>query len=231
MPVYETSLYLSIVSGSAAQTTSIISHLLPKLYLSLPEIPEGASTAALVSCLHFLVAAYPSQGRYAEHRDALGPKFVARQSSQDRWLNKVTRVMRQRNYAALDGLTGQGHLKSLIPDDQDRKLSPRSTTGLAHDALCTLVNALRMKVRDTTWLVLRSAYRELHIPADTSNGTSPWLCRSLALRPVVSVNGSDTEGEDSGILVKAWLTQKSAANEILLKDGTADRWLVCKVKA
>ncbi|KAH8085411.1 hypothetical protein BXZ70DRAFT_1002308 [Cristinia sonorae] len=260
LEVYETSLHLSILFNSPSQTTSIISHLLPQAYLSPstssaspPPLPSSASTSVLLSCLHFLVTAYPSQSRYAEHLASLGSTFLPPTAPHRQWLNDLTRTLRLRNYAKLEMLTNQDALSKLIPLNGSSKFP--SSRNLAHDALEAIVEALRAKARETTWSVIRSAYRELHCPSsqvlgpsasdttDSKNTPSPlavensfWLCRSLALHSLVE-DGSGGKGEGGTItatttrvdVVAAWLTQRSTAGEVRLKEGTSDRWIVCKV--
>ncbi|TCD70750.1 hypothetical protein EIP91_001779 [Steccherinum ochraceum] len=224
LEVYEISFHLALIFKSAPQATSVISHLLPKVYLSFAEMPTNGPTSALLSCLHFLVTAYPSQSRYLEHRNILGSKFISMQSPPGVWLDKLTRCLRQRNYSQLEVLTGRDRLTDLLPAQQGREHH------LPLQALCVVIESLRIKARNTTWHVLRSAYRELHLPVDPGSGpgSSMWLCRSLALRPLVA---SETRNGDGFDEMKTWLSERHAAGDVRPKEGTEDRWIVTKVSA
>ena len=90
--------------------------------------------------------------------------------------------------------------------------------------MCVLVDSVRAKARATAWLVIRSAYRELHCvppPVDVpvvAASTSEWLARSLALHPAEAMKAVDI-----------WLEQKCAEGEVRRKEGAEGRWIVCKV--
>lgn len=100
---------------------------------------------------------------------------------------------------------------------------------LALEAMCVLVDGVRAKARATAWLVIRSAYRELHCvssPADVPvahASTSEWLARSLALRPL------GCPGIEATKAVDVWLEQKCTEGEVRRKEGAEARWIVCKV--
>jgi len=266
LEVYETSLHLSIIFNSPKQTSSILAHLLHLYTLSSP---ASASThpalpTTLLSLLHLLVTGYPSQSHYYEHLHSLPPIFLPQSSDAFRWLKNLVRCLRTRNYARLEDLTERRNFARFVSEESkseteaklqvgpDHRANDRSrkTAATAHsgapsnlplEALCMLVEGLRNKARETTWLVLRSAYRELHCPPDPapSSGqdetktsvhspTSEWLARSLTLRPVLS--------EDQGVanvakLVDEWLTRKCTEGEVRRKEGPGmeGRWIICKI--
>jgi len=257
--VYETSLYLSIIFRSPKQTSSILSHLLPHLYFSSTSTglfrTHRALPATLISLFHHILEGYPSQSRYYEHLHSLPRAFLPRESEAYQWLRGLARSLRTRNFARLDRLTQQEAFERFIstdsppasagvspmPPNSEANVSPGAPANLAREALSTLVDALRQRARETTWLVLRSAYRELHCPpasvsaGDDGNATTEvppstrdWLARSLTLRPIMSDN---EQPPDIGKLVDEWLMQKSAVGEVRRKEGPGmeDRWLVCKV--
>lgn len=92
-----------------------------------------------------------------------------------------------------------------------------------------LVEDVRAKAQATAWLVIRSAYKELHCvppPADAPaahHSTSEWLAKSLALH---SIECNVTEPIKA---VNAWLEQKCTEGEVWRKEGSEGRWIVCKV--
>lgn len=242
--VYETSLYLSIIFRNPAQTTSVITHLLPHLYSSLLETPETVRIASLLSLLHFLNSGYPSQSRFDDHKATLPSTFLPKSSEQGQWVVALARSLRTRNYARLHRLTENTTLLDLlsasthaviVTSDLKHSQNKSSTVhrDLAQDALFTLVNSIRAKARNTTWLVLRSAYRELHcdVMMDDASGvlsTKDWLFRSLCL-PSVSIK--ITGDAIIASRVDEWLKEKQVAGEVRPKEGLENRWIVCKVKA
>ncbi|OBZ68833.1 hypothetical protein A0H81_11207 [Grifola frondosa] len=84
--VYETSLYLSILFRSPSQTTSILSYLLPNLYLASKPSKSGAATfvplspnalsTSLLSLLNHLICAYPSQSTFYAQLQDLPPVLL-----------------------------------------------------------------------------------------------------------------------------------------------------------
>lgn len=252
-------MYLSIIFQSPKQTSSILSHLLPHLYLSSAStsisITHRALPATLISLFHHVLEGYPSQSRYHEHLHSLPRAFLPRESEVYQWLNDLARSLRTRNFARLDGLTQQEAFERFIstdshagpsgvspmPPNSEKNVPTGAPADLAREALSTLVDALRQRARETTWLVLRSAYRELHCPpaaisaeadanatTEVPSSTRDWLARSLTLRPIMSNN---EQPPDIGKLVDEWLTQRCANGEVRRKEGPGmdGRWIVCKI--
>ena len=226
-------MFLSILFASPVQTTSVISHLIPDMYKAHQELPATSSFAAIASLLHFLATAYPSQNRYFEHL-ATVPTALLRPDAL-RWLKDLTRSLRQQNFARLEQLTSRSAVIKALPEEaRPRPSSETSTTGapsnLALEALCTLLDVLRSRARDTTWAILRSAYRELSCPKPTGDAvlsTREWLLRSLALRNV----GFIKDGSDDETLLDLWMQQRVTLGDLRAKEGIEGRWIVCKVKA
>src|SRR6267154_2342745 len=95
-PVYETSLCLSIIFHSHAQTTAILSPLLPDLYLSVrPTTKGGASSSltVLLASLHSLERHYPSQRAFFDLSKSLPPSFTLRDDHQV-WLRDLSCSLR-----------------------------------------------------------------------------------------------------------------------------------------
>jgi len=267
LEVYETSLHLSIIFNSPKQTSSILARL---LHLHTLSPPTSANThpalpTTLLSLLHLLVTGYPSQSLYYEHLHSLPPTFLPQSSEAFRWLKSLVRCLRTRNYARLEELTERRTFARFVSDESNPEAKakhqvgpdhqtndgPRKTDKTAHlgvpsnlplEALCVLVEDLRIKARETTWLVLRSAYRELHCSPDPApasgqdetktsvhSPTSEWLARSLTLRPVLS---EDQQGvANIAKLVEDWLNRKCAEGEVRRKEGPGmeGRWIICKI--
>lgn len=229
--VYETSMYLSILFASPAQTTSVISHLVPEIYKAHPDLPGGCTTASVTSLLHFLVAAYPSQMRFSEHLGTIPKAHLPPETG--KWLGDLTRALRQHNFARIDRLSARSAVSHCLPTPT-ALTAPRGApfagapADLASEALYTLLDSLRAKARDTTWLILRSAYRELScpIPKDASPSfTRDWLVRSLALRGVASKN--EKAGDE--VLLDAWIAERASKGELRAKEGMDGRWIVAKI--
>lgn len=254
LEVYETSLYLTALFSTPAQTTSIISQLLPHMYLPFSTLSASCSLTALLSLVHFLVAGYPSQSRFFEHLLAMPRTFMPRSSAAYHWVWALARALRQRNYAQLERLTERAAFADLMPQPKPspnskpkpkpqtspasgdgKDTSKTSTTGapenLSLAALSTLIDVLRAKARETTWSVLRSAYRELYCPKPGGSDaavapTRLWLCRSLVLQSTVE----PADGLNDTSVLDDWLEKKRAADEIRPKEGAEGRWIVHKAK-
>ncbi|TFY62514.1 hypothetical protein EVJ58_g3817 [Rhodofomes roseus] len=255
LEAYETSLHLSIIFRSDKQTTSVLSHLLPHLYGARPGAADPTHTAlptTLLSLLHHLLLGYPSQSRYHEHLYSLPGPFLPRDSAAYRWIAQLTHSLRTRNYAKLQELTDRGAFEGFFvdpgaPDEGGgHPASGETSEQIVHqsagqpnlelEAMCTLVEGIRDKARATAWLVMRSAYRELHcVPLPVSapkttdkepSPTSEWLARSLALRPLGPLTADVSEMMRC---VNEWLEQKCGEGEVKRKEGPEGRWVVNKV--
>ncbi|KAI0795253.1 hypothetical protein BC629DRAFT_1506416 [Irpex lacteus] len=237
LEVYETSLYFSIIFNSPAQTTSVITHLLPSMYQALPD--SSPMVASLLSSLHFLVAGYPSQSRYFEHLHSLPPPFLPESCPARSWLQDLARTLRTRNYSRQESLTSretcQGVLKAAgaprAADDAHPSHKYSYPIDLVLESMCTLMDSLRTKARETNWLVLRVAYRELSLPKPSDSDPAPtrlWLYRSLALGSVARASHSGTI--DAISLLDAWIESRQAQGDIRAKEGVEGRWTVTKPK-
>ncbi|KAI0784805.1 hypothetical protein C8Q75DRAFT_777646 [Abortiporus biennis] len=238
LEVYETSLYLSVIFDSSKQTTSILSHLLPDLYLKFPDLDStpirgSVQKISLLSLLYNLIASYPSQSRYFEQINSLPPKFLPRNSKEYRWIAELSRCLRTRNYARLENLTIEETIAkiigsaSLTPTSKKPKSQVDCET-LELDAFVTLLSSIRSKTRSTTWTIIRSAYMELNL--SVSSSTSEWLCRSLTLCPV-DPDLEDGLKYDIDKLVAGWIDERAKIGEVKKKEGSNvdDRWKLVKL--
>ena len=141
--VYEVSLHLSVVFNSPAQTTSIISHLVPDLYQRAPELPPTVSWAALISAFHFLVAAYPSQSRCSEHLALLPSSFLPKDAPPHKWLSDVMRALRSRNFARFESLTKDDKIKATFSPR-----APCAASQISDDESCMYCDCAH-----DTWLI------------------------------------------------------------------------------
>src|SRR6266436_2618748 len=106
-PVYETSLWLSIIFHSHAQTTAILSPLLPDLYLSVRSTVKGeasSSMTVLLASLHSLERHYPSQRAFFDLSKSLPSSFTLRDDRQV-WLRDLSCSLRRNGYSHFRRLT------------------------------------------------------------------------------------------------------------------------------
>jgi hypothetical protein len=232
--VYETSLFLAILFDSPRQTTTILSHLIPDLYSTISTPLCHLTT--LISLIHHLVAAYPSQSTFRQHLLSLPYSLLPSDSGSRLWIISLASCLRSLNYSKFEQMTRPSSFLSLlgVTHEPDRKKSsetvPTSTSeltsysslNLAKRAFHALVDSLRIKAREKTWDVIRSAYRELACHPE-SGASRDWLERSLSLPSIVPAC--------SGICVDEWLERKSQEGQVRKKDGASEgRWIVCKVR-
>ncbi|KAH7927798.1 hypothetical protein BV22DRAFT_1193358 [Leucogyrophana mollusca] len=214
---YETSLYLSVIFDSPVQTTSILSHLIPDLYNSSASTGNRL-TSALILCLHHLIASYPSQQSFHDQLKRLIPNFLERSSEAHAWIISLARSLRSINYVKFEELSRPSSFSSLIgtPPPSNQKASHLADNDLARDAVYALVKRLRTKARDKTWIVMRSAYREMSATTETRE----WLTRTLLLTPPFPGTKIVTMDE--------WMAYRSEDGHVRLKEGAEGKWLVNK---
>lgn len=222
-------MFLSIIFNAPAQTTSVISHLIPTLYQAVSEPTKRRTETVLLSLLHFLVAGYPSQSRYFEHLHSLPNSFLTLNHPARRWVQDLTQTLRFRNYARLDENTSREACSRLFPVPNPPTCPVDSPhTDLTLQALHTLADALRAKARETHWTIVRTAYRELSLPRSSEAEpalTRDWLCRTLTLRSIGSGGA-----EDVVHLVDTWIASKAKQGDVKQKEGLEERWIVTKPK-
>ncbi|KAH9980139.1 hypothetical protein BGW80DRAFT_1273599 [Lactifluus volemus] len=128
---YETSLWLSIIFHSHAQTTSILSRLLPDLYLK--HMTSSSCLAILAACLHSLDLHYPSQRAYFDLLKSLPPSIPLRKDHQ-LWLRELSCSLRRGGYSQFRRLTQMSSLVRLVaPETHDQvgpSIRPRSCSAL-----------------------------------------------------------------------------------------------------
>lgn len=225
--MYETSLYLSVIFNSPRQTTSIVSHIIPGMYLNCPPPHPNRLLTVLISLLHHLVASYPSQSTYEQYLDTIPSSFLPKASEPRRWIDSVARSLRTRNIIKFDRLTDMTALLPLFQPleagENASKLPPPTmkATTLAQKALCCLVDSLRQCAQETAWDVIRAAYREFACQQG-SDITRDWLERSLCLKSVSSLGVS--------VALDEWLEKRASVGQVRPKEGVEGRWIVCKVR-
>ena len=125
-----------------------------------------------------------------------------------------------RNYARLAILGNNSRISYIISQGLKSTNSQIVSFNLAHDAVLRILDALRQKVAETAWGIIRSAYRELWTD-EAGEVTRTWLARSLSLESV--------HDGDRTIEVLEWLERKVAVGHVRKKDGQS-RWIVCKAR-
>lgn len=218
---YETSLFLSIIFQSHVQTTSIVSHLLPDLYLSqaIEHSPKASfPLTVLLASLHSLDTHYPSQRAFFELSKSLPPSFALRKDHRV-WLRELSSSLRRGGYAQFGRLTRPSSL-TLLAAWPASETSDRTRQGpdLRLLSFQMLVNNLRNHLRLSAWRVLRSAYREFALP---SSETAAWLSDVLFLE-------KETEKQEDpvgGDRVQLWFVSRENLGEVG-KKGDTGRWAI-----
>ena len=95
--VYESSLYLAVIFDSPKQTTSIISALVPEVYLSTPPPHRLCLPTILLSSLHHLLVAYPSQVPFNQFLQSIPETLLPRASPIYAWITSLAASIRTRN--------------------------------------------------------------------------------------------------------------------------------------
>ncbi|OJA11457.1 hypothetical protein AZE42_08344 [Rhizopogon vesiculosus] len=198
------------------QTSSILSHLLPELYTSASIQPPIASV--LILLLHHLTAGYPSQRTYFDHLSRLSPNVLDRTSEAYGWVSNLAMCLRTRNYIRFDALSRRDVYERLLPASTSSDEKRNRLDRLPRDALQALVDRLRNKARDGTWMVLRSAYREL----SASDESRAWLIKCLLL--------SSEQASTSDLSFEEWMDGRCQEGHLRPKEGAKGRWIVCKVR-
>jgi len=217
---YETSLFLSIIFQSRVQITSILSHLLPDLYLSAEHSSKGSFPfTVLLASLHSLNIHYPSQRAFFELSKSLPASYTLRKDHEI-WLRELSGSLRRGEYAQFGRLTQPSSLTLLAAwhasEIPDRTTPIRRGPDLRLISLQTLVNSLRNHLRLSAWRVLRSAYREFALPL---SNTATWLSDVLLLE-------RETEKEDlRGHHVQLWFASRENHGEVG-RNGDNGRWAV-----
>lgn len=232
--VYETSLFLSIIFENYRQPPSIIPHLIPSLYQSSNCSDQPLRQATIVlSLLHHLATTYPSQSTYRTHFKSIPETYLPRTSKAYNWIASLTRSLRTRNYTQFDRLSRLSSSSDLpillglqnthgILSIESLTNRPREAVSaeLAYATILTTLDTLRTKARESFWVVVRSAYRELGCTASAGD-TREWLSRSLCLEAMLSAGDRTMSPEE-------WLDGQVRVGGTRRKEGVEGRWVVCK---
>ena len=221
-PVYETSLYLSVVFDSPVQTTSILFRLVPHIYSASPAPPPSRPTTILILLLHQLVISFPSQQAYLEQIKNLVPNKLERPSAAYLWISALARSLRTLNFIQFEKLSHPDAFEHLLPLSRPIPSSNiKATTvfrDLPRDAVHALVSRLRSKARDVAWIVVRNAYREL----SSSDETQMWLGKRLFF---------DSFGSEATVVrFDEWVRERCRDGQLQPKEGVQGRWMVCKAR-
>ena len=216
------SLWLSIIFQSHAQTTAILSPLLPDLYLfvkSSVKSESSSSLTAVLASLHSLERHYPSQRAFFDLSRSLPPSFALRDDHKV-WLRELSGSLRRSGYSDFRRLTQKTTLVRLVASETpDQKTPLHSGPDLALLSLQTLAAGLRDRLRLSAWCAVRSAYREFALP---QRDTATWLSNVLLLE----VETGKQEAHKDSDRVQVWFTSRETLGEVARKDGVDGRWAV-----
>lgn len=226
---YETSLFLSVLFDSPKQTVAVIPRLLPVRFEDSPKFKSTGPVVytVLISLLHHLVEHYPSQSLYHQQLGSTPKEFLPPDCQTRKWLDSLTKSLRTRNFANFSTLSDKSAILSLLQSPVEQKSPPETSTlsqarnNLGRTAVLHLLQALRKKAADTSWNVIRSAYRELTVDEITTE-TASWLSRSLCFQSLLDY--------DPDIDVETWLVDRIPLGHVRRKEGVDGRWIICKVR-
>ncbi|THH20586.1 hypothetical protein EW146_g787 [Bondarzewia mesenterica] len=241
LEVYEISLYLSIVFSTPAQTTSILSHLLPDLYLSVTTSTSSLSsrqTTTLLALLHKLITPYPSHNAFFDlFRVLSSSSSFLLPEKMNLWICDIARCLRRHEYLQLDDLTQPATVVRLLAELESPALSLSSSRegrapapNLPREAFQSLLLNLCWTVRMMAWRILRSAYPQFALPV---GNTREWVARVLLLNEKhedndkVNKRRQFQDTEDPGI--DLWFSEREKVGEVGMKEGLEGRWVV-KIK-
>lgn len=216
--VYETSFYLSVIFNSAKQIAAAMSHLVPDAYQNLTCPKPLCRPTVVLSLLYHLVASYPSQASYCQHMSLIPPSLFPRQSGAHHWIQNLASALRTRNYSRFSQFYKKQSMTIVFEDSVPG--GDVSNTQTVKIAILAILDDLRSKARDTSWAVLRSAYRELDSSVDL---TSTWLTTSLSLQPLLVT-------DDRTWTPQSWLNEQSTRGHTRQKEGFQEKWIICKVR-
>ncbi|KAK7048653.1 Pre-mrna-splicing factor cwc22 [Favolaschia claudopus] len=216
LEVYETSLFLAILFDSPRHIGPVIPALTTYFHLPSTQPYPTCAETILVCLLHYLVAAHPSQREFHASLASMPNAFFPGDSAARIWITSLAGCIRSRNYAKLGKLTQI----TALPGDDARPESDGPGRPLSRKALYHLVDSLRSKTREMTWIVMRAAYRELFCQVDSHWDTRSWLERSLGL-------SSKVPGGHS-LALDEWLISERDRGHVREKEGLEGRWIVCK---
>ncbi|KAH7907331.1 hypothetical protein BJ138DRAFT_1014702 [Hygrophoropsis aurantiaca] len=231
---YETSLHLSVIFDAPVQTTSILSHLIPDMYqITKSAGPSNSDlnrlASVLICLLHHLVMAYPSQQTFRDQLDTISPLLLDCSSPAYVWITSLARSLRLLDYVKFDEMSRPSSFDEFVfpshnslPTIQTQQTPERPSKSPTYDlpraAVYSLVKRLRMKMREKTWLILRSAYREM----STADEMREWFSRTLLLTSVYP--------ETRTTSMEEWMAARAKAGDVRPKEGMEGRWIINKVR-
>ncbi|PVF97811.1 hypothetical protein CPB86DRAFT_759564 [Serendipita vermifera] len=211
--VYETSIHLAAAYKFTDQVTTIASQIfpLPKASRSTPgrikdlqalEKPPRDMTL-LIILLHHLVLSIRTSNAVHPLVNALFDQKIMQTLgvARLRWLKQLRMALSLNNYQMIWHITNQDYIQVLLKDI----LSPGITGRREIAAVTSLVETLRMSVREGAWDALRAAYRE---------ESEVWLLQTLSLPPSSA----------------PWLEEKSKIQQALKVTDHNNRWKVFRTK-
>ncbi|CAK5266079.1 unnamed protein product [Mycena citricolor] len=208
LEVYETSLALSVLFDSPRQISAIVPSFMAFIQHEPISPDPERSQMIVIGLLQQLITFYPSQREYNSFLHALPIALFTADCSERVWITSLATCLRTRNYAQLEQILRPPSVPvpSLDVASDPNRLAPR--------AIYHLIDSLRGKARDTSWTIMRSAYRELLCQKDEQ--TRDWLQRSLGLSSSVDLDD--------------WFKRTEQLGHVRRKEGVEDRWIVSKLR-
>lgn len=175
-------------------------HLVQELYKAQPSSLSIPQTLLLCSLCH-LVDHYPSQKEYRHFQTQVIPRGqLDKMSAESVWLTKLASRLRQHLVPAV--------LKLL-------RERPKSDHALQESAMEGLLSRLETKIRESSWEVLRTSYRQ--VACQETSPTRAWLSQMLLL-----------EGRDNSL--DGWLVDHGKLGHCQRKEEIEGRWLLVRAR-
>ena len=229
--VYETSFYLAIIFNSQVQIVASQRHfadLLESLARTSASseslsvsLRRRATTFSVVSTLHCMIESYPSQMAYYRHVETLNklPRSFNELThlESDAWIQALRSALHTRNFVESQRLTNDSAVKAIAKLLGPEEQKEGENVKMLEEALMELVQVLLSKLRESSWQTLRVAYRELFTAKGSAS--SDWLINSLYF---------NTDGKESYKMLDGWIQQKVGEGQLVVKQGSSDRWIFCR---
>lgn len=155
------------------------------------------------------MSTFPSQTKFRDQLNSLPPALFPKDSAQYIWVSALASALSSCNYTRAEQLTRDSYYLPLLETLKE---------DLATVAVRTLIDSTRSKIRERSWLVIRTAYREITC-ASNSADSSDWLERSLLLST-----------STRRYTVEDWMKGQAEAGHVKLKEGTQGKWIISKPK-
>ncbi|KAI5897165.1 uncharacterized protein SCHCODRAFT_02746014 [Schizophyllum commune H4-8] len=133
--VYETSLFLAVISSNHRRISPIVSQITPELYQGIERPHPNATLALTIALLYHLATSFPSQAVYQQQLASFqqgSPSLLPPDSPEYTWIKALAASLRQMNVARFSRLAKPSAIPISAPDElahalDDLSLGERTT--------------------------------------------------------------------------------------------------------